>query len=74
MVKFSAAAILADDPLQALHDGLGGLLFLARQILLVAHVRLLNLADPLLQLSLFLANRLGGAAGCASCSSPRWPS
>src|ERR1017187_221930 len=54
---------LADDPLQALHDGRGGFLFLARQVLLVAHVRLLNLADPLLQLILFLANRLGGQQG-----------
>ena len=54
---------LADDPLQALDDGLGGLLFLARQILLVAHVRLLNLANPLLQLGLFLANRLGRQQG-----------
>jgi len=48
-----------DDSLQTIDDGLGRLLFLVTQVLLVAHVGLLDLGHAFLQLGLFLADGLG---------------
>src|SRR6202142_1637927 len=50
---------LLDDPVHALDDLAGGLLLLGLQILLMPHVRLLNLLHALLELGLLLTDLVG---------------